>query len=202
MKNSIEFWNKQACKFSVNESNEMKESIEKIYKYIKPNMLVLDFGCGTGVSSRAISKAAEQVIGIDYSDKMIDIAKTSTNDESNIKYLVGTIDDEEVNSVKYDVVLALNVLHLVDDLELTLQKINHILKPSGMLISATPCLGEKNKVTKFLFKLLSKVRLLIQVNPISFAELRESMSKVGFHEIESSELNISDSNIFIVSHKK
>lgn len=202
MKNSKEFWNKQASKFSINESNEIKESMDKIYKYIKPNMLVLDFGCGTGVSSRAISKVANQVIAVDYSEKMIDIAKNSTAEESNIKYLVGTVEDEEVNSLKYDVVLALNVLHLVDDLELTLQKMNHILKPNGLLISATPCLGEKSKVTRFLFKLFSKVRLLIQVNPISFSELRESIKKMGFLEIESSELVMADSNIFIVSQKK
>jgi len=198
---SRNFWNKQARKFSVKESIEMKVCIDKFKKHIRPHMYVLDFGCGTGVSTRAVAKMSNRVIGIDYSEKMIEIARKATIEESKINYLATTIYDKKLNDSEYDVVLALNVLHLVEDTELTIRRIHQLLKPDGLFISVTPCLGERNFVIKVLFKFLAKINLLIPVNPFSIIELEKLLSTPGFTVVELSNLNNMDSTVFVVSKK-
>ena len=51
-------------------------------------------------------------------------------------------DGESANC--YDRVLAFNVLHLVEDLEATVEACASALRPGGLLISKTPCLREMN----------------------------------------------------------
>jgi len=155
MKDSKEFWNKQASKFSVDESKELDMCFEAAYSYFEQNMKILDFGCGTGISTRKASKKVSNVLGIDYSNEMIELARKATPNDEKIEYKVATIHDKSLNSESYDMVLAFNVLHLVDDPQVALKRIHTLLKPGGLLISSTPCLGEKTDLLDSHLKYLS-----------------------------------------------
>ena len=49
--------------------------IDKFVSYLKPGSLVLDIGCGGGTKSKHLIVRGLKVIGIDFSEKMIEIAK-------------------------------------------------------------------------------------------------------------------------------
>ena len=51
-----------------------KNGLELINRYLKINkgMKVLDLGCGPGIFSVMLTNLGCQVIGIDYSDKMLE----------------------------------------------------------------------------------------------------------------------------------
>lgn len=51
------------------------EGTDKFASFLKPSALVLDVGCGTGVKSQYLLDKGLKVIGIDFSEKMIEIAK-------------------------------------------------------------------------------------------------------------------------------
>jgi len=75
---------------------------------------------------------------------MIAIAneKKAAQGISNIDFKVGIASEPQFDNEKFDVVLALNLLHLVSNLDDTLAQTHRLLKPGGLFISKTPCLKE------------------------------------------------------------
>jgi 2-polyprenyl-3-methyl-5-hydroxy-6-metoxy-1,4-benzoquinol methylase len=47
-----------------------------------------------------------------------------------------------VESVVLDVILAIGILHLLNDRRQTMKRINELLKPGGFFLSSTACKGE------------------------------------------------------------
>ena len=103
-------------------------------KYLRSDDRVLDFGCARGAYTAAFAPNVKEIRGIDISPKMIELARASNH---GLRFDVGGIEDVQDT---FDVVLALNVLHLVDDLERTLLRIDEILKPGGRFVSVTSCM--------------------------------------------------------------
>jgi 2-polyprenyl-3-methyl-5-hydroxy-6-metoxy-1,4-benzoquinol methylase len=52
-----------------------KEGLEKFTSFFRTGASVLDVGCGSGVKSEILEKEGMAVTGIDFSKKMLDIAK-------------------------------------------------------------------------------------------------------------------------------
>src|SRR3989344_2889489 len=52
----------------------------KFISFLKPRGLVLDVGCGAGIKSRYLINKGLKVVGIDLSDKMIEIAKREVSE--------------------------------------------------------------------------------------------------------------------------
>lgn len=51
------------------------EGTDKFISLLKPKSLVLDAGCGCGVKSKYLAERGTEVVGIDFSEKLIEIAK-------------------------------------------------------------------------------------------------------------------------------
>jgi SAM-dependent methyltransferase len=54
------------------------EGTDRFVSLLKPGSFVLDVGCGSGVKSAYLTGKGLRVLGIDFSDKLIDIAKRET----------------------------------------------------------------------------------------------------------------------------
>lgn len=69
------------------------EGTDKFISFLKPGSLVLDVGCGAGVKSQYLLDKGLKVVGIDFSEKMIEIAKrevpSATFHVADIKNLSG-----------------------------------------------------------------------------------------------------------------
>ena len=69
------------------------EGTNKFVSFLKPNALVLDVGCGAGIKSKYLLNKGLKVVGIDFSEKMIEIAERevpeATFHVANIKDLSG-----------------------------------------------------------------------------------------------------------------
>ena len=87
-------------------------------------------------------------------------------------------DGESAN--RYDRVLAFNVLHLVEDLEATVEACASALRPGGLLISKTPCLREMNwLLPNVAVPLAQLVGMAPTVHNLSENDLRDSMRHQG-----------------------
>lgn len=104
----------------------------------------LDIGCGTGRTTKPLSKMNFDVVGIDYSESMIGIAKTLN---PNINFETADVLDLpfENNSFK-NIIFSFNGLMLVGDYKKRLiatKEIKRVLKPNGIFIFSTPFLDNK-----------------------------------------------------------
>jgi SAM-dependent methyltransferase len=85
----------------------------------------------------------EQYTATDYSAEMIAIAreKQAETDLENLDFRVGKVGNNDLPEGLFDAVLSFNVLHLLPDRQLALKEIFDLLRPGGLFISKTPCLG-------------------------------------------------------------
>ena len=78
-----DYWNQRSFGYSLDNQEELlrdqEKWIELINFYLKINkgMKVLDLGCGPGFFSVLLANYGCQVIGIDYSDKMLEEARNN-----------------------------------------------------------------------------------------------------------------------------
>ena len=94
---------------------------------------VLDLGCGAGELCRRIfSLGAKQVIGVDISANMLELARKEVI--PGVTFEQKAMEDIEFDPGMFDLVVSSLAFHYVADLQKMFQKIYSFLKPSGLLI--------------------------------------------------------------------
>lgn len=198
------FWDRLASRFDRQSGDSAAPTIDMAGKYLRATDTVLDFGCATGTVSLAIADRVARVRGIDISAKMVEIArqKSSGRTEKNISFEQATIFDENLEPGSFDAVLAYNILHLLEDPERVLERIYHLLKPGGRLISLTVCMGERTGTLQtFMFKVLIKLGLIPEMNFFKLTDLETMITREYFQMLEKDSVS-RKTNCFIAARKK
>ena len=95
---------------------------------------VLDAGCGTGLllEQMAISVGAKgQVVGLDYSPDMLDMARHRCHSLAHVELQQGSVEQLDFESNSFDVVSCTQTLLYVKQVETALHEIHRVLKPHG-----------------------------------------------------------------------
>jgi 2-polyprenyl-3-methyl-5-hydroxy-6-metoxy-1,4-benzoquinol methylase len=204
MNKSEKFWDRVSSNFEKQVTNNNKEhnkTVETVKKYLNINEIVLDYGCATGAIAIDIANNVKAIHGIDISSKMIDIAKRKISERKidNIYFEHSTIFDERYREESFNTILALNILHLLDDKQNVMQRIIELLKPGGLFISETVCLGEK-PFMGFFFILLSKIGIVPFIKSFKISEL-ENLIAENFQIIQIKKISRNLPNYFVVARK-
>jgi len=204
------FWDRLARTWSrPTEESEQTDTkvLAKTRPYLTATDTVLDYGCAKGSVDLKLAAAVKAIHGIDISSKMIAAAREAADarEAANVSFTKATIFDESLERESFDVVLAFAILHLLEDAPKALQRIDELLKPGGLLISVTPCLGEKGTLpvrsVMLLVRVAGRLRMIPCVWRCTVGELRESMDAAGLVTIEIEELVHSTSEYFVVAQK-
>ena len=185
MNQSVKFWDKIADKYSkqpiVDEASYQKK-LQITQEYFKPDMEVLEFGCGTGSTAIIHAPYVKHIKAIDFSSEMIEIAKGKVEDRdiSNVTFEQLTIEELEVEECSYDAVLGLNILHLLANKEKIIAKVYKMLKPGGIFVTSTVCLGDKMKWFKIIAPIGRFFGLMPLVKVFTTKELLDSLIDTGF----------------------
>jgi 2-polyprenyl-3-methyl-5-hydroxy-6-metoxy-1,4-benzoquinol methylase len=99
------------------------------------NKKILDLGCGTGKFGLKLARMSNEVVGIDISQNSIDIANR-TAEKYQIRTFKGIVDNFKKTKYKnyFDYVLAVNMIHHTNDVDVILKNIKNCLKKDGFFI--------------------------------------------------------------------
>ena len=211
MNKTEKFWDKVSKKFDKRsqkiDQTEIK-TLENTKKYLNVNDIVLDYGCAIGTMAIEIADNVKKIHGIDISTKMIDTAKRKAVERKikNIEFTKSTIFDERFKRESFDVILAFNILHFLEDTQKVIKRINELLKPGGLIISVTPCLGEKKAFINILIFLLvflqTKMGIVPYIRFFRISEFEDSIANANFQIVDSESLHSPGGQYFIVAKKR
>ena len=141
----------------------------KFYSIIKNELdampkskFVLEYGCSIGIMSSFLADSNQNVFGIDKSFSAISIAKKTQKD--NLDYFVADLMSDVFGKTKFDLILALNILELVEPKDLLQHISKQILKGDFVISDPYDFDRGKNSVKK----------------PLDELALRTSLEELGF----------------------
>jgi 2-polyprenyl-3-methyl-5-hydroxy-6-metoxy-1,4-benzoquinol methylase len=183
------FWNKLADKYSkqpIADQASYEKKLDMTRRYLTPDSSVLEFGCGTGSTALLHAPYAGQILATDYSEKMIDIAQQKLTHEpvENVEFRTATIFDLPHPPESFDVVLGLNILHLVQDIDATIAKTHELLKPGGIFVTSTVCLAEKMSFFRLILPVGSGLGIFPTVHSLKITALEDKIKRGGFQILE------------------
>jgi len=185
MDQSTKFWDKIAERYSkqpIADESAYQKKLEVTREYLQPDMEVLEFGCGTGSTAITHAPYVKHIHAIDISPKMIEIAQGKADAEkvTNVTFERSTIDEVDVSDQMLDVVLALSILHLLENKEEVIAKVHRMLKPGGIFVTSTACLGDTMKYIKLIAPIGKFLGLMPLVTVFTTKELEENLTDAGF----------------------
>lgn len=148
MSKDAKFWDRHAARYAkskISDQASYEAKLARTQELFTPETRVLEIGCGTGSTALIHAPKVAAIRAVDFSAEMIAIArdKAVAAGIDNIAFDVAGLDDLRPEDGPYDVVMAMSVLHLLDDLDQALTRIRPLVKPGGAFVSSTACLGEK-----------------------------------------------------------
>ncbi len=149
MTSQAAFWDKAAPKYAKSDITDMigyRDTLARTIRHLSPTDHVLELGCGTASTAMEIAPHVAHLTATDISPAMIDIGRENlwNAGHRNVTLKAAHTGDPSLGEgAPYDAILAFNLLHLVEDQDALLARARSFLKPGGLLITKTPCLGEK-----------------------------------------------------------
>jgi len=202
---SRKIWNRFAARYAktpVADEESYQKKLQVTQEYFRPDMDVLEIGCGTGSTAIVHAPHVKHIRAVDISDKMLDIAqgKADAVGITNITFEQAAIDDLNVADESIDGVLGLSILHLLEEREAAIARVYQMLKPGGIFVTSTICMGDNMKFLKFIIPIGSSLGVIPMVKFITIQELVDNITEAGF-EIDHQWLPGKNKAVFIVAKK-
>jgi len=102
--------------------------------------LVLDLACGEGYNTRILARKGAKVTGIDFSEKLIELAKQEEAKEKLgiCYYVLDATDLKEFSNNHFDVVTCFMSLQDIENYEKAISEVARVLKNLGRFVFSIP----------------------------------------------------------------
>lgn len=205
MGQSAKFWDKIADRYlkqPITDVASYENKLQVTQEYFQPNMEVLEIGCGTGSTAIVHAPYVKHIRAVDFSANMIDIAQTRAAAQNipNITFEQSSIDELDISYQTLDAVLGLSILHLLEDKEGVIAKVFDMLKPGGIFVTSTVCLGDKMAWFKWIASIGKFLGFFPLVKVFTVEELANSLTDARF-KIDHQWQPDKDKAVFIVAKK-
>jgi ubiquinone/menaquinone biosynthesis C-methylase UbiE len=199
------FWDNLADKYvadPIKDVSSYERKLEVTRSYFRPDMELLEFGCGSGATALLHAPFVKHIRAIDFSARMIEIATSTAAQQgvANVSFEVADITKLDVPEGSVDMVLGLSVLHLMEDRERVIAKVHRILKPGGVFVSSTTCLGDHMGYFRYIAPVGRALGLLPILNVMTRDELAAGIERAGFSIVHNWQPG-RDKAVFIVARK-
>jgi ubiquinone/menaquinone biosynthesis C-methylase UbiE len=160
----------------------------------RPGGRVLDLGCGTGVVSLPLAKRGFDVVGIDHSPEMLELARqklTAAGVEATFE--TGDVRALRFGDAEFDCVTIQGLLHHLEELDSCLAEMVRALRPGGFFYISEPTRDETplRRLLRLAWSKRPRRRPAVEhgtetvEEPISVAELRSALDALSVeYEVE------------------
>lgn len=206
MQDAERFWDTIADKYAKLRIRNMpayEQTLAQVRRFLSPTDRVIELGCGTGSTALLLADSVAGFTGTDLSGRMIEIARSKLvgGQPGNVEFLHCDASSASLPNATYDVVLAFNLLHLLDDLPAATRAAHRLLRPGGLFISKTPCLAEKTRLLRILVWGLRKAGYAPDMRFLRFDALERAIADAGFEIVETGLYPSGSMSRFIVARK-
>ncbi len=126
----------------------------------------LDAGCGTGILSRRLAERGCDVIGVDASPKMIEVAKRLARSGPVAHklgfHVIETIEKLDLQESTFDGIICSSVVEYLDNPAQAISEFARILKPGGLLLVSVP---NRSSVLRLVETVLNRGIMKLNGNP-------------------------------------
>lgn len=154
-----------------------------------------DVGCGGGIYTKVLSAMGIPfVVGVDYSETMLDAARETCKNSANIAFQYGTALRTGLDHNAVDAVLERALIHHIPNLQACFQEAYRILESGGYYISQdrTPedCLlkGDANHIRGYFFECFPRLIEKETNRRHSSERVVETLRAAGFQDIQEIKL--------------
>lgn len=180
-----EFWDRTADKYAatpIADEASYQTKLAETRRRLRKDMKLFEFGCGTGSTALVHAPYVAHIRGIDASARMIEIAqgKAKAAGIDNVSFEQGDIDQIALESGSFDMVLAMSVLHLLEDKARAIRTVYRILKPGGYFVSSTACVREMIPLFSLVVPIGKRLGLMPHVDVMRTSQLIAEIERPGF----------------------
>jgi SAM-dependent methyltransferase len=104
--------------------------------HLKPGMTILELGCGTGSFTGELARSGADIIAIDVSPELLEIARANWS-APNVRYEIQNAYALTYSDATFDSIVGSSVLHHLE-IEEALREIYRVLKPGGTIYFTEP----------------------------------------------------------------
>jgi len=110
--------------------------VKMLSGHLLPGMSVLEVGCGTGYFTRELARFGADMVAIDVSPELLEIAKANCS-APNVRYEIQNAYELSYSDALFDSVVGSSVLHHLE-IEEAVREIYRVLKPGGTIYFTEP----------------------------------------------------------------
>jgi len=204
MADTSRFWSLLSGPYSrqkIGDEASYRRKLAETQAHFRPDMNVREIGCGTGSTAVIHAPHVASYEAVDFSAKMLDIARQRVADAAvtNVTLTKAALEDLDAKG-NFDAVLTLSLLHLLKDRDAGIAHIAKMLKPGGLFVSSTVCIGGRHGWIKVLGPIPRALGLFPILKHFTREDLESSIISGGFSIIDSWQPEGGDS-VFIIARK-
>jgi SAM-dependent methyltransferase len=113
-----------------------KRRVQMLSGHLRPGMAILEIGCGTGFFTRELIRRGADIVAIDVSPDLLEIAKAKYS-APNVRYEIQNACALTCADAMFDSVVGSSILHHLE-IEEALREIFRVLKPGGTIYFTEP----------------------------------------------------------------
>jgi ubiquinone/menaquinone biosynthesis C-methylase UbiE len=110
--------------------------VKMLSNHLRTGMSVLELGCGTGYFTRELARSGADIVAVDVSPELLEIAKVD-RPAANVRYEIQNAYESSYPDAMFDSVVGSSVLHHLE-IEEALREIYRVLKPGGTIYFTEP----------------------------------------------------------------
>lgn len=206
MTTATAFWDRIAPKYAARPVGNIaayEATLERTRQHLASSDRVLEIGCGTGSTALVLAPHVAEYVASDLSGAMLEIGREKARNagQRNLSFVQASADGGELPEGPFDAVLGFSILHLLDDLDRGLSDIRAVLKPGGLLISKTVCIGGPLSPFRPLVAVMQLFGKAPHVLFLTRDALRARIEAAGFEIVDTADFHNSSKRAFFVARR-